>query len=455
MKSIFKKNIFKKSIFKTQKKYTLGIAAIVCVMFFSVAYYILRVVQENNHLNNIFDSLSYLMAGNFTNTKDTEGEFEEQSQVYNYLVDSDSDQKYLVSKSINTKTGYNCLPTDGEKLCYKLIKSNCNNITNTSSKSGLYSITPITVKNSKLSPLQIKKVLYAIQNDNPDIFWIASSFSYQYSGNNTVLKLNSIFSHNNQQKAIKKLSKKVASILSGISSDSSAYQKELYVHNYIVKNCKYSYQKDNQKIYTSYGCLVENKAVCEGYAKATQLLLNTLGIGCDTITGYKGKEAHMWNIVKIKDRWYHLDVTWDSSGNLGRYNYFNLDDKTIKVDHTINDNISALKNLTDNKRYNFNLPKCSSMVENYYTKNAVKIDKLDTNAIIKKLVDLSAKKKKYLYIKITKNYGDIKNQLLTQKQIFKCIKNANNQVSKNKISTSKLNYSECKAQKVLIIELFY
>lgn len=450
-----------KNVSQMKKKYTFGICAIVFIMFLSVAYYVLRVIQENNHLGSLAESMNYLMTGNFKNKNDTEDEFVEHSQIYNYLVDAAKDQKKSVIKPVTTLVGYNGLPTDGEKLCYKLIKSNCNNIATTSHKSGLYAIDQITVKDNKLSPLQIKKVLYAIQNDNPDIFWIANSFSYQYVGNNTILKLNSILSRNDQQEAIKRLSKKVSSILSKISADSSAYQKELYVHDYILNNCKYSYQKDNQKIYTSYGCLIENKAVCEGYSKAAQLLLNTLGIECSTITGSKKKEnePHMWNIVKIKNRWYHLDVTWDGSGKTGRYNYFNVDDKTIKSDHTINEDVNTIKKLSDSKRYNFKLPQCNSMAENYYNKNAIKIEKLDSNSansIIKKLADLASKKKKYIYIKITSNYNDIKKQLIGEKpyKLFKYIADANKK-SNNKLSTNKINYSDNKTQKVLIIELFY
>ena len=37
-----------------------------------------------------------------------------------------------------------------------------------------YAIDAITVRKSKLTPFEIKRVIYAIQNDNPDIFWIAS-----------------------------------------------------------------------------------------------------------------------------------------------------------------------------------------------------------------------------------------------------------------------------------------
>lgn len=442
---------------KKRQKYTWGIVGIVCVMFLAVTYYALRVVQRNNHLNNVGQSIDYLMTGDFKNSKDTEGEFEYQSQIYNYLVTSNSENKKTVSRAIATTVGYQSLSTQEEKTCYNLIKSNCNKISNTSNKPGSYPIETITVRNCKLSPYQIKKILYAVQNDNPDIFWIASNFSYQYDvGGNTILKLNSILSPKDQKSAIKHLSEKVASILSKVSPNASDYEKELYVHDYIVKNCKYTYNKNNPKIYTSYGCLIEKAAVCEGYAKATQLLLNTLGIECSTVTGAKGNEPHMWNIVKIKKQWYHLDVTWDGSSAIGRYNYFNLDDKTIKKDHKINAQINPSDKLSD-QRYNFKLPKCSSITENYYTKNAVKLSKLDNNsenAIIKELVRMASKKLKYLYLKITSNYKDIKNQILSQKKIFKYFKSANN-TAKNKINTSKLNYTENKPQSVLILEASY
>lgn len=441
-----------------KKKYALGIASIACVMFLAVTYYALRVIQRNNHLDNISQSISYLMTGDFNNVKDTGGEFEYQSQIYNYLVNSDAAKKNVVSRAVITTIGYQSLATQEEKNCYNLIKSNSDKISNTSNKPNSYAIDPITVRNCKLTPFQIKKVLYAIQNDNPDIFWIASNFSYQYSGNNTTLKLNSILSKNDQQQAIKRLSEKVANILSKVSADASDYQKELYVHDYIVKNCKYSHKKDNPKIYTSYGCLMEKEAVCEGYSKAAQLLLNSLGIECSTITGAKGNEPHMWNIVKIKNRWYHLDVTWDGSSTIGRYNYFNLDDKTIKSDHKINEEVNSSQKLAD-KRYNFKLPQCNSMIENYYEKNAVKVSKIDNNtenSIIKNLTSMASKKRKYLYLKITSDYNNIKKQLLTQKpyKIFNYFKKANNK-SKNKINTSKLNYTECKPQKVLIVEVSY
>ena len=80
--------------------------------------------------------------------------------------------------------------------------------------------------------------------------------------------------------------------------------------------------------------------MCEGIAKAVKILCDALGIWCIiTLCGNnpeKGiKYRHTWNIVKIAGKYYHLDVTFDNS--LGkeekRYDYFNLNDKSIFRDH--------------------------------------------------------------------------------------------------------------------------
>lgn len=447
-------------MYQIEKKYIFSIVGILLIMLLSVVYYVLKIIQHNNSLSSVNESISYLITGDFDNFKDTEEEFDDQGPVYNYLISENENQKKAIVNSINTSAGFESLFTPNEKMCYNLIKSNCDNISNDLSKTNLYSIEPITVRNCRLAPLQIKKVIYAIQHDNPDIFWISNNFSYQYLGNSTILKLNSIFSKNDQKAAIETLSKKISEIISKVPSNASEYEKELYIHNYIINHCKYNFESNNPKIYTSYGCLVENKAVCEGYSKATQLLLNTIGIECRTVTGAKENEPHMWNIAKINSKWYHLDVTWDSSNEIGNHNYFNLNDEIIKKDHIINEESYGNIAPTDDKRYNFKLPKCNSMSENYYEKNAVKISKIDTaadNLIIKKLINLSSKKEPYFYIKIEGNYENIRNQLISEKpyKLFKYFASSNKSNPKNKLNTSKLDYSENRSQNVLIAKLSY
>ena len=72
------------------------------------------------------------------------------------------------------------------------------------------------------------------------------------------------------------------------------------------------------------------------------MLCDALGIWCMiAVCGNnpeKGiKYRHTWNIVRIGGNYYHLDATFDNTlGNDKkeiRYDYFNLDDKSIFRDH--------------------------------------------------------------------------------------------------------------------------
>ena len=57
------------------------------------------------------------------------------------------------------------------------------------------------------------------------------------------------------------------------------------------------------------GPLVNGLAVCDGYARAYQLLLGRIGIGCMFVAS--DEMNHSWNLVSIDGAWYHVDVTWD------------------------------------------------------------------------------------------------------------------------------------------------
>ena len=69
------------------------------------------------------------------------------------------------------------------------------------------------------------------------------------------------------------------------------------------------------------GVLAGNGAVCEGYAKTLQLLLNLSGIPSVYVIGDTGGTRHAWNIARMEDgQWYLLDATWDdSAGNMGYF----------------------------------------------------------------------------------------------------------------------------------------
>lgn len=86
------------------------------------------------------------------------------------------------------------------------------------------------------------------------------------------------------------------------------------------------------------------RAVCEGYSRAMQLLLHKAGIECTLVSGAGKKTgvAHMWNLVTIDGRNYHVDATWDDSDDVLRHNYFNLTTEQIEISHRLDkDNIGV------------------------------------------------------------------------------------------------------------------
>ena len=60
--------------------------------------------------------------------------------------------------------------------------------------------------------------------------------------------------------------------------------------------------------------------VCEGFAKATQLLFTLCGVESYYVIGDTPTGGHGWNIVKVNGNYYQLDVTWnDADGSPNQY----------------------------------------------------------------------------------------------------------------------------------------
>ena len=125
-------------------------------------------------------------------------------------------------------------------------------------------------------------------------------------------------------------------------------EKMRYIHDYLVDTIEYDQKFVEKNIYNIYGALVSKTCVCEGYAKASQYLLNEAGLENIIITGTAtnsdGKtENHAWNYVQIEDNWYAIDCTWDDPIIVGggkltntiRYRYFLKGSSTMNKNHFI------------------------------------------------------------------------------------------------------------------------
>lgn len=111
----------------------------------------------------------------------------------------------------------------------------------------------------------------------------------------------------------------------------------LWVHDRLALNCVYNENvllgtTEPESVYTAYGSLCNGDAVCQGYAYAYKYILSRLNILCEIIVS--DSMCHAWNLVKIGDKWYHVDVTWDDPAwdMIGRVYHTNflLSDDGIK-----------------------------------------------------------------------------------------------------------------------------
>ncbi len=232
----------------------------------------------------------------------------------------------------------------------------------------------------------------AVRNDHPEYFWMPYAYMKRESTIDSVTtwsiamedkgsgsSVSYLCSKDERTVMEASLNKKVSEICALVPSGISDYEAELIFHDWICDNVIYSENEaQGNQIYTAYGALVNGIALCEGYSRAMQLLCSYKSIPCTLVCGTNAKDnqPHMWNLIKINNSWYHLDVTWDDvhvegyeKGSITLHTYFNLNDTSINKTHALDRDIAYVSNdefnLNADPNYNISLPKCTATQKNY------------------------------------------------------------------------------------------
>lgn len=89
------------------------------------------------------------------------------------------------------------------------------------------------------------------------------------------------------------------------------------MNDYLLKYVEYvKYDDDHKKANSSYGVIKNNVGTDQGFARALLYMSDMQKIECVYVTGqYKGV-SRAWNIVKIGNYYYHLDVVANKTENL-------------------------------------------------------------------------------------------------------------------------------------------
>jgi hypothetical protein len=159
----------------------------------------------------------------------------------------------------------------------------------------------------------------------------SSHWQWYTNGKTAVLDFSATYRTTLKQE--KELDAEIKRVIKALKlTDKSDYTKVKRIHDYIIKKTVYDQSLEN---HTAYNTLIEKTAVCDGYSLAAYRLLTVAGIDNRVITGLANGGSHSWNIVKINNKWYNLDLTWDdpitdTGEQILTYDYFLKNDSDFK-----------------------------------------------------------------------------------------------------------------------------
>ncbi len=206
---------------------------------------------------------------------------------------------------------------------------------------------------------EVKLAIGAFMDDHPEAFYLKANYSsYVIEGitqNYGYVRLN--YTEDDveiMRDEVNKVSDKISQYIEGLDGKTE-FEKEVIIHDRLSYDVVYSDLDEFPREYhTAEGPLLEGIGVCDGFAKALQLVYNKAGIDSIIVLGVLD-EPHAWNLVKIENEWYHVDLTSSHSvyGDTGVVNhgYFNLSDEKMKKFATM-DEEAIIPRATSNK-YNF------------------------------------------------------------------------------------------------------
>ena len=284
--------------------------------------------------------------------------------------------------------------------------------------------------------------------DHPEIFYMDGYTYTRYTIAGELKKIsftgNYIYRGEELEQRQQKIDEYTQRCLSQMPEGLDDYGKVKYVYDYLISNTEYdSSAKDNQNICSVF---LYGKSVCQGYAKATQYLLNRVGIPATLVTGKVNGVGHAWNLVFVDGEYTYVDTTWGDSSYqkqesgsadveklpLINYMYLCCTTQDISRTHTIAETLP--------------MPKCTSMKNNYFVKENEYFTTADLDAVGDLFRRRYADGSNNVTIKCSTQavYQEFIDKLLTNQQVFGYIEGSNNTVS----------YTTYDDQYILIIWLY-
>ena len=247
-----------------------------------------------------------------------------------------------------------------------------------------------------------ENVFEALSMDHPELIYYsppANMFRYQTNSKSIEVYLEYSMDETTYQENIIKI-QNILLFFKEETKGMSEYEKCKYVYEWLGTNNYYG-AKNGSLTHSAYSAFMPGEGtVCEGYAKAAQIIFQNIGVNSIYTVGTLNGGKHAWNLVKIENKYYYFDATNSSTFKENSYGPMSY--------------IGFLPKDVENYKFRYKqiTPKVNGKKYLYYQYNNLEIKFSNDNKTYEKIKEIANSKPNNSVIEFRiKNIGNFKKHI--------------------------------------------